>query len=66
MDEAIYCICNALGAGASVDDIHAACAEKGWPEEDIFFAVKAAELLLKTIIEKEAEMKKRSAPFGRK
>lgn len=60
MDELIQAVVRALGVGASTEDIHDAIIGKGWSEDDAFLAIKAGELLYKTIEEAEAAKAKRS------
>lgn len=60
MDELIQAVVRALGVGASIEDIHDAIISKGWTEDDAFLAIKAGELLYKTIQEAEEAKAKRS------
>lgn len=60
MDELIQAVVRALGVGASLEDIHDAIIAKGWSEDDAFLAIKAGELLYKTIQEAEEAKAKRS------
>lgn len=60
MDELIQAVVRALGVGASIEDIHDAIISKGWTEDDAFLAIKAGELLYKTIQEAEEAKVKRS------
>lgn len=54
MEELIQAVVRALGVGASIEDIHDAIIAKGWTEDDAFLAIKAGEILYKTIEEAEA------------
>lgn len=59
MDELILAVSKAFGiTGITVEKIHAAIIAKGWSEDDAFLAIKAGELLYKTIQEAEAAKKK--------
>ena len=60
MEELIQAVVRALGVGVSIEDIHDAILDKGWSEEDAFLAIKAGELLYKTIEEAEEAKAKRS------
>jgi hypothetical protein len=65
MDELIMAVYRALGSGATVEQIHDACLEKKWSEEDIFLAIKAGENLYNATVKQIDELSKRPAPFGR-
>lgn len=60
MEDLIQAIVKALGINIPIEDIHDACIVKGWSEEDTFLAIKAGELLYKTIQEAEETKSKRS------
>lgn len=61
MDKLIKAVAKALSIKSmTIDDIHSAIIAKGWSEEDAYLAIKAGELLYKTIEEAEAEKAKRS------
>lgn len=60
MEDLIQAVVRAMGAGASMEDIHDAIIKKGWSEDDAFLAIKAGELLYKTIEEAEEAKAKRS------
>jgi hypothetical protein len=60
MEELIQAVVRALGVGASIAEIHDAIIAKGWSEDDTFLAIKAGEILYKTIEEAEAAKSKRS------
>jgi hypothetical protein len=64
MEELIQAVVRALGVGASIEDIHDAIIAKGWTEDDAFLAIKAGEILYKTIEEAE-NAKKSRATFRR-
>lgn len=55
----------ALSSGATVEQIHDACVEKKWSEDDIFLAIKAGENLYNATVIQVDELSKRPAPFGR-
>jgi hypothetical protein len=65
MEDLIQAV-NALGIGASIDDIHSACLAKGWDEDSIFLAINAGQNLYDAIVKQEEDIKKRPNPFGRK
>jgi len=60
MEELIQAVVRALGVGASIEDIHDAIISKGWTEDDAFLAIKAGEILYKTIQEAEEAKAKRT------
>jgi hypothetical protein len=60
MESLIQAVVRALGVGASIESIHDAIIAKGWSEDDAFLAIKAGELLYKTIEEAEEAKAKRS------
>lgn len=63
MDALIKVVADALDKGWSVDKLHDAIIAKGWSEDDAFLAIKAGQLLLKSI--KEAEAAKKQPSFRR-
>lgn len=66
MDALIQRIASALGAGATLDQVHDSVIKSGVSEQTFFLAFKAAELLVKFGAEHEVEMMRRPLPFGRK
>lgn len=66
MEELIYQTVKYLSSGESMENIHDHYIDCGESEENIFLAIKAAELLLKTIIESDEVVKNTKTPFGRK
>jgi hypothetical protein len=59
MEALIQAVVKALGVqGMTTARIHEAIIAKGWSEDDAFLAIKAGELLYKTIQEAEAAKKK--------
>lgn len=66
MDSLIQRIASALGAGATLEQVHDAVIKSGVSEQSFFLAFKAAELLVKFGAEHEMQMMKRPPPFGRK
>ena len=63
MDELILAVAKALGKGMQLEKLHDAIIAKGWCESDCFLAIKAGELLAKSI--KEADAAKRPPSFRR-
>lgn len=63
MDKLIQVVADALDKGWTVESLHDAILTKGWSEDDAFLAIKAGQLLLKSI--KEAEAAKKQSPFRR-
>ena len=63
MDSLIRVVADALSKGWSVEKLHDAILAKGWSEDDAFLAIKAGQLLLKSI--QEAEAAKKPSPFRR-
>jgi len=61
MDELIMAVYRAIGSGASLEQIHDACLEKSWTEEDIFLAIKAGENLYNATLKQIDELSKRCA-----
>jgi hypothetical protein len=66
MESLIQAVVRALGAGASVEQIHDAALSKGWSEEDTFLGIKAGENLYNAILKQEQELSETPPPFGRK
>jgi len=64
MEALIQSVVRALGIGASIESIHDAIIAKGWSEDDAFLAIKAGELLYKTVSEAE-EAKQKARVFRR-
>lgn len=64
MEALIQAVVKALRVeGMTVDSIHDAIIAKGWSEDDAFLAIKAGELLYKTI--QEAELARKKPSFKR-
>lgn len=65
-DDIIKNIARGFEVGAALEDIHDSLVEEGYTEDQIFLLIKAGEQLHKALKEKEAELAKRPAPFGRR
>ncbi len=65
MESLILSVANALGVGASVEDIHDAIISKGWSEDDAFLAIKAGELLYNDRVKHEEEKAQQKPLFRR-
>jgi hypothetical protein len=63
MDELISAVAKALEKGWTVGKIHTTLLAKGWSTDNAFLAIKAGELLFKSI--KEADAAKKPPMSGR-